>query len=190
VFTDGSHDGIDVIVCATGYELDIPYLDDDVWALTGPELRLHCRTLHPDLPGLGFIGQYSTSGPYFPLLELQARWIANLWAGIIDPPGDAEMRASVVEAPPILDSHDGLALLFAEASGVAPDLDTRPDLLEPLLFGPMLPPRYRIDGPGALPGAAEHLLTQMATSPRPPTEPEDLDSLPRLGLPPLPALQI
>jgi cation diffusion facilitator CzcD-associated flavoprotein CzcO len=183
VFTDGSRDEIDVIVCATGYELDIPYLDDDVWALTGPELRLHLRTLHPDLPGLGFIGQYSTSGPYFPLLELQARWIANLWAGVTDPPGDADMRASVAEAPPLLDSHDALALAFAEASGVAPNLDARPELFDQLLFGPMLPPRYRLDGPGALPGAAEQLLAQMAASPLPPPEPEDVDSLSRLGLP-------
>lgn len=185
VFTDGSRAGIDVIVCATGYELDIPYLDDDIWELTGPELRLHLRTLHPDLTSLGFVGQYATVGPYFPLLELQARWIANLWAGAADPPADADMRASVAVAPPPLDSHDALALVFAEASGVAPDLNARPELLEPLLFGPMLPPRYRLDGPGALPGAAEQLLTQMATSPRPETEVEDLDSLPRLGLPPL-----
>jgi cation diffusion facilitator CzcD-associated flavoprotein CzcO len=189
VFTDGSRDAIDVIVCATGYRLDIPYLDDDVWAHTGSELRLHLRTLHPDLPGLGFVGQYSTSGPYFPLLELQARWIANLWAGVTEPPADADMRASVADAPPVLDSHDALALAFSEASGVAPDLDARPELLEPLLFGPMLPPRYRLDGPGALPDAGDQLLTQMATSPRPRTEPEDLDELPRLGLPLLGALR-
>ena len=95
------------------------------------------------------------------------------------------MRAGVMEAPPLLDSHDALALVFAEASGVAPDLDARPELIEPLLFGPMLPVRYRLDGPGALPGAAEQLVTQMATSPRPETDVEELDSLPRLGLPPL-----
>ena len=71
-FTDGATDAFDAIVCATGYGLDLPYLDDEIWTVTGPELRLHLRTFHPALPGLGFIGQFATSGPYFPLLELQA----------------------------------------------------------------------------------------------------------------------
>jgi dimethylaniline monooxygenase (N-oxide forming) len=180
-FRDGSSAAIDVIVCATGYELDIPYLDDAVWAATGRDLRLHLRTLHPDLPGLGFIGQYPTSGPYFPLLELQARWIMHLWSGAIDAPDEADMRANVAAAPPALESHDALALAFSEASGVAPDLAARPELFEPLVFGPMLPPRYRLDGPGAMPTAAESLLDQMATSPRAPIEPDDLASLSRLG---------
>ena len=182
-FGDGSNAVVDAIVCATGYDLDIPYLDDRVWARTGRDLRLHLRTFHPDLPGLGVIGQFATSGPYFPLLELQARWIVNVWAGLIEPPGEADMRASVADAPPPLDSHDALALALSEASGVAPDLDARPELVDPLLFGPMLPPRYRLDGPGAMPKADELLVDQMATSPRAPIEPDDRASLPRLGLP-------
>jgi len=181
-FTDGSSAAVDVIVCATGYELDIPYLDDEVWARTGPEMRLHLRTLHPDLPGIGVIGQYATSGPYFPLLELQARWIVNLWAGALDPPDEAEMRARLGHAPPPLDSHDALALAFSEASATAPDLDARPELFEALVFGPLLPPRYRLDGPGAMPNAADLLVKQMTTSPCPPIEPDDLASLSRLGL--------
>ena len=181
-FTDGERATVDAIVCATGYELDIPYLDEQVWARTGHDLRLHLRTFHPDLPGLGVIGQYPTAGPYFPLLELQARWIVNLWAGAVDPPPEAEMRASTRVPPPALDSHDALALAFSEASGVAPDLEARPELREALLLGPMLPPRYRLDGPGAMAGAAELLLGQMATSPRAPVEPGDLALLAELGL--------
>ncbi len=181
-FSDGSSAATDAIVCATGYDLDIPYLGDEVWAHTGRDLRLHVRTLHPTLPGLGFIGQFATSGPYFPLLELQARWIVNLWAGTVDPPKGADMRASIVSAPPPLDSHDALALAFSEASGVAPDVAARPDLFEALLFGPMLPPRYRLDGPGSMATAAELLREQMATSPRAPIEPDDWSSLSRFGL--------
>jgi len=181
-FADGSSAAVDVIVCATGYELDIPYLDDGIRVRTGADMRLHLRTVHPDLPGLGVLGQYATSGPYFPLLELQARWIVNLWSGAVDPPDEFEMRESIVEAPPQLDSHDALALAFSAASAVAPDLGARPDLFDALVFGPMLPPRYRLDGPGALPNAAGLLLEQMSTSPRAPVEPDDLASLARLGL--------
>jgi cation diffusion facilitator CzcD-associated flavoprotein CzcO len=181
-FTDGSSAAVDVIVCATGYELDIPYLDDQVSVRTGRDMRLHLRTLHPDLPGLGVVGQYATSGPYFPLLELQARWIVNVWAGAVEAPAEAEMRAGSGDAPPPLDSHDALALAFSEASGTAPDLDARPELFDALVFGPLLPPRYRLDGPGAMPNAADRLVEQLRTSPSAPIEPDDLASLPRLGL--------
>ena len=180
-FSDGTSATVDAIICATGYELDIPYLDERVWAQVGSDLRLHLRTFHPDLPGLGIIGQYATAGPYFPLLELQARWIVNLWAGAVDPPSESTMRASLLDPPPPLDSHDALALAFSEASGVAPDLDARTELLDPLLFGPMLPPRYRLDGPGSMPDATELLLNQMATSPRAPIEPDDRASARALG---------
>jgi dimethylaniline monooxygenase (N-oxide forming) len=183
-FSDGSTAAVDAIVCATGYDLNIPYLDAQVWTHTGGDLRLHLRTLHPDLPGLGFIGQFATSGPYFPLLELQARWVVNLWTGTIDPPEEADMRTSVADSPPLLDSHDALALAFSEASGVAPGLEARPELFDALVFGPMLPPRYRLDGPGSMPDAAELLLKQMATSPRAQIEPFDRASLSRLELSP------
>src|SRR5688500_4375753 len=50
-FTDGSTETVEAIVCATGYDVDIPYLD-----ALGPELDLYHRTFHPDLPGLGVMG--------------------------------------------------------------------------------------------------------------------------------------
>ncbi len=150
-FTDGTIEIVDTIICATGYELDVPYLPDDVWRTTGPQLALHHRTIHPDLPAFGVIGQYALQGPYFPLLELQARWIAGLWSGAISPPADAEMREAVRRPPLPMYAHHVLAVDISEAAGVAPDLGRRPELVEPLLFGPMLPARYRLDGPGISP---------------------------------------
>ena len=141
-----------MIVCATGYQLDIPYLSDDVWSVLGPDLRLHRRTLHPDLPGLGFVGQFALQGPYLPLLELQARWIVGVWSGAVPAPDEQTARADVAAPPPAIDSHNVLAGLLSQAAGVAPDLRGHPELAEPLLFGPMLPPRYRLDGPGARAG--------------------------------------
>ena len=52
-FTDGSSAAVDVIVCATGFELDIPYLDDRIRVRTGADMRLHLRTVHPSLARLG-----------------------------------------------------------------------------------------------------------------------------------------
>ncbi len=186
-FTDGRTEDVDVIICATGYELDIPYLAPEVRRLLGQNLALHHRTFHPALPGLAMVGQFALQGPYLPLLELQARWITGVWSGAIEAPDPDTMAASVAQPPPPLDAHHVLALALAEQAGVLPDPERHPEIAELLLFGPMLPIRYRIDGPGARPDAAQLLRAQAATSPRAPVDPEDVALLPALGLSALPS---
>jgi dimethylaniline monooxygenase (N-oxide forming) len=180
-FTDGSAETVDVVVSATGYELDLPFLPPAVRRVVGPDLRLHLRTFHPDLPGLAFVGQFALQGPYLPLLELQARLVVGTWSGAVAT-DETAMRASVASPPPAVDAHHVLAVALAEAAGAAPDLEARPALVEPLLFGPLLPPRYRLDGPGASPGAASELARQLVASPRADVDPSDIADLARLGL--------
>jgi hypothetical protein len=180
-FADGSRERVDAIICATGYRLDIPYLSRNLWSVLGADLRLHHRTMHPDLPGFGVVGQFALQGPYLPLLELQARWIVNSWSGAGPEPDAAAARASIAAPAPPIDSHNVLAAALADAAGVAPDLRARSDLAEPLLFGPMLPPRYRLDGPGARPDAAATFRDQLAASPRPAIEADDIAALPDVG---------
>ncbi len=183
-FVDGSTGDYDAIICATGYDLDIPYLDRDLWSAVGPGFVLYHRTLHPDLPGLGVIGQFLAQGPYFPLLELQARWIVATWTGQVALPDEAKMRATIAQGQPPLDAHNALALALAEELGVAPNVENWPELAEALIFGPLLPPRYRLSGPGAMDNAAGLFAQQLAASPRAPVDPADLEALPTLGLPP------
>jgi hypothetical protein len=152
----------------------------------GPDLRLHLRTVHPDLPFFGVVGEFNLQGPYFPLLELQARWIVNTWTGVGPGLDDVAARAGIAAPPPVVDSHNVLAVALAEAAGVAPDIRSRPDLAEALLLGPMLPPRYRLDGPGARPDAATTFRDQLAASPRAPVEPDDIAALVELGYGDLP----
>jgi hypothetical protein len=180
-FTDGSTDTVSAIICATGYDVDIPYLGEGVRRVLGPELALYQRTFHPDVWGLGVIGQFLAQGPYFPLLELQARWIAAVWSGEVALPDDALMRRGIAQPRPSLDAHNALALTLAEEFGVAPEPTDWPELCEPLLFGPMLPPRYRLSGPGAAPDARLVFTQQLAASPRAPLDPADVDSLHRFG---------
>ena len=181
-FADETTATVDAIVCATGYDVDVPYLDAPLRRLLGPELALYRRTLHPDLPGLGVVGQFVLQGPYFPILELQARWIVSLWSGEVAPPDPARMRRAMSEPAPPLEVHNVLAATLAEEFGVAPDLLARPELAEPLLFGPMLPPRYRLDGTGAQSGAAAAFAEQLAASPRPPVDPAHVEELRDFGL--------
>lgn len=175
-FTDGSTAPVDVIICATGYELDLPDLGETV-----DDFALYQRTFHPDLPGLGVIGQFLAQGPYFPLLELQARWIMAVWSGETTLPGAAELRHVAAQAPPPLDAHNALALTLAEELGVSPEPLEWPELTEPLLFGPLLPPRYRLSGPGARPDASALFAEQLAASPSAPVDPADIDALRRFG---------
>jgi hypothetical protein len=181
-FTDGSTNRFEAIICATGYDLEIPYLGRVLWNAIGSGFGLYQRTLHPDLPGLGVIGQFLAQGPYWPLLELQARWIIATWTGEVTLPGEATMRATIAKGQPPLDAHNALALTLAEELGVAPDPESWPALSEALIFGPLLPPRYRLSGPGAMANACDLFTEQLAGSPRASVDPTDLEALPTFGL--------
>jgi dimethylaniline monooxygenase (N-oxide forming) len=182
-FTDGTRETVEVIVCATGYELDLPYLDEAVWRVAGRDLRLHHHALHPDLPGLGVVGQFIAQGPYLPLLELQARLVIGTWAGDVPPADDSTVRRALAVPPRPLNPHHVFAVELAEAAGVAPELSARPELEEALVFGPHLPPRYRLDGPGAQPGAEAAFRALLDGAPRTPVDPADIETLRRFGIP-------
>jgi cation diffusion facilitator CzcD-associated flavoprotein CzcO len=175
-FVDGSTTAVDAIVCATGFDVDIPYLGQSVWDVLGPDLALYQRTFHPDLPGLGVIGQFLAQGPYLPLLELQARWIVAVWSGDATLPDERVMRDAISQPRPPLDAHNALALTLSEELGVSPEPTDWPALLEPLVFGPLLPPRYRLSGPGASADAPALFTQQLAASPRAPVDPADVET--------------
>lgn len=181
-FTDDSTATVDAIVCATGYDPDVPYLreamGEDAWV----ETALYQRTFHPDHPRLGVIGQFLLQGPYWPLLELQARWVVAVWSGAVSAPGTRRMREVIAAPRPSLESHDTLALLLSEELGVAPDPVEWPELAEPLLLGPMLPARYRLSGPGARASAAADFSRALATAPRAVPGSAGIEELRRLGL--------
>jgi dimethylaniline monooxygenase (N-oxide forming) len=100
-------------------------------------------------------------------------------------PDDRVMRTAIAHGQPPLDAHNALALTLAEELDVAPSVADWPQLAEALVFGPLLPPRYRLSGPGAMSGAGELFQQQLAASPRAPIQPADLDALPTFGLPDL-----
>src|SRR5262249_21383433 len=149
-----------------GYQLSVPYLDDEVrrvLAVDAQHLDLHAFTFHPDLPGFACLGLFHQVGPYFPVLELQARAIAYAWSGRRPMPDERLMRDGVHQyratrhLPQIIPMHVS-SQLFARAASVEPDLARWPDLARPLLFGPLTPISFRLDGPDRLPHAAEQVV--------------------------------
>jgi hypothetical protein len=165
-FADRSSEAFDAVILGTGFKLTLPFVSETIAAslgLDGYHVDLHDHTLHPDLDGLGFIGLYPLVGPYFPVLELQARWLAYLWAGLRPMPSIQMMEEGVSTAkarrggPRDVPMH-ALATLFATNAGVEPRPAAWPALERALWFGPLSPASFRLTGPDAEPNAAKRTL--------------------------------
>ncbi|TPG17017.1 flavin-containing monooxygenase [Pedococcus bigeumensis] len=92
IFVDGTRVPADLIVWATGYKVSFPFLDPELIAAKDNDLPLWKRTVHPDLPGLYFIGLLQPVGATMPLAQAQGEWIAERLAGGYAPPPEAEIR--------------------------------------------------------------------------------------------------
>jgi hypothetical protein len=169
-FSDGHAEEFDGIVLGTGFDLCLPFLSEDiriVLNLDAAHLDADRYTFHPDLPGLAFMGMWDQSGGYFVPLELQARWIAYTWGGTIPATSETDQRLSI----DAYRSRRGMsqktrmnlvALIFARAAGVEPHLENWPDLRRALLFGPLAPSCFRLEGPDAVPEAPVRFAREAA----------------------------
>jgi hypothetical protein len=92
VFVDGARVPADQIVWATGYRVSFPFLDASLVAAPDNDLPLWKRTVHPDLPGLYFIGLLQPVGAVMPLAQAQGEWVAECLSGRYAPPPDAQVR--------------------------------------------------------------------------------------------------
>jgi cation diffusion facilitator CzcD-associated flavoprotein CzcO len=94
-FTDGSVEQVDLIICATGYNITFPFFDESYVSAPDNQISLYHRVVHPDRPGLFFIGLCQPLGAIQPLAELQGKWIGELLAGNCALPGAEEMRQAI-----------------------------------------------------------------------------------------------
>jgi dimethylaniline monooxygenase (N-oxide forming) len=161
-FDDGTAEAFDAILFGTGYELNLPFLSEEireVLDMDAQHMDLHQFTFHPQLPGLAFLGLLEVIGPYYPVLELQARWIAYTFSGALAAPSADELAAGIAGyrarrgGPQSLPVHVA-AVMFARAAGVEPELSQWPELARALLFGPLAPVSFRLNGHDTLPDAA------------------------------------
>jgi len=157
-FADGRRGEFDAILFGTGYRLSLPFLAPEVAAMLGLDhthIDLYDHTFHPELEGLAFVGLFDQIGPLFPVLELQGRWVAYTWAGVVPAPSREAMAAGLARSralrggPQSIPMHV-LAPLFARNAGVEPDLGRWPDLERALLFGPLSPVSFRLQGPDSV----------------------------------------
>ena len=107
-FTDGSKvDDIDAIICATGFKFSFPFLSD---ALLHPKDRyvpLYKYVFPPTLnPGtLAIIGAIRVNGPVPPLVEVQSRFAASVFASKTKLPDCQTMMDDVAQRQKLLEAN-------------------------------------------------------------------------------------
>jgi len=87
----------DILILCTGYRPcfdffskdileQLSYIPDDLFC----PIILHRTIFHPSLPNLAFIGMYR--GPFWATIELQSRWVAAIFSGLLSIPSIATQR--------------------------------------------------------------------------------------------------
>lgn len=95
-FVDGTRVPADLIVWATGYNVTFPFLAPALIAAENNDLPLWKRTIHPDLPGLYFIGLLQPIGAVMPLAEAQSQWVVDHLVGRFVAPPTSEVRRQML----------------------------------------------------------------------------------------------
>ncbi|MEM9173872.1 MAG: NAD(P)-binding domain-containing protein [Myxococcota bacterium] len=96
-FQDGSHADYDVVLFATGYRVEFPFLEDgvaEVDARIGWR-RLYKNIVPPSEPTLFFIGLVQPVGAMPPTAEAQSNWCMGALTGDFSLPSEEEMDAEI-----------------------------------------------------------------------------------------------
>lgn len=96
VFTDGSRVPADLVVYCTGYKISFPFFDKNFLDPSGDnEIRLYQRMIHPEVPGLYFIGLVQPLGAVMPIAERQSLLVADHLDGRYALPSRSAMAAEI-----------------------------------------------------------------------------------------------
>ena len=117
-YDDGLSEDYDAIIGATGYVTHLPFLDATQSPMQGHKFRLYNRVVHPDLPGLFFIGFFDvTGGSNIRMMDDQAEYIAAIASGGVTLPRPEEMDKAIAE------DFAWYAALFPDTPRYANELD-------------------------------------------------------------------
>jgi len=163
-FADKTKEEFDVIICATGYELDMSFLPESVQAkiqvshpVSGKKvLTLYKNTLVPELDTLAFCGVVNSVGPYFPLAEMQARYISAIWSAKIPRPSVSALQSGAdaatekrLDDSSVLNQFEVATVIneyLGDELGVTPSYAAAMWEPKKYLLGPVYSCFYRING--------------------------------------------
>lgn len=188
VFVDGQEFECDHVICATGYTVAFPTLEEFFPAAAKeaqmPRLHLYKHMVHPDLGPEIVWGGFARPafGAIPPIAEMQARWFALLCSGERSLPAPEEMRTVIdadnrrvlaqfpEDAPRLATLTDFLRILddIAGFIGCRPPqrlMLTDRKLWHKLMLGPITGAQFRLRGPGAKPEEARASLMRTPVLP-------------------------
>ena len=95
-FTDGTELEADVIIAATGYEIDLPFVPDHVSPIVDRRIDVWRRVVHPDWPGLYFVGFFNVSGgANISMMDVQSELVVSVVDGATALPSRAAMHRDI-----------------------------------------------------------------------------------------------
>ena len=94
-FTDGTSEEFDVLIAATGYRIEFPFISPEIVPVENNRVALYKRIVPPGWPGLYFIGLINTNTALPMIFENQARWIREFALGRAALPSRQEMEADI-----------------------------------------------------------------------------------------------
>jgi dimethylaniline monooxygenase (N-oxide forming) len=96
-FVDGNEEEFDVLIAATGYEIDLDFMPPEVLKVEGNELDLYMRIAPPEWPGLFLQGFFNTDTALNMVFEHQARWVREILLDNAALPSPADMHAAIAD---------------------------------------------------------------------------------------------
>jgi len=77
-FADGAEEPFDVVICATGYRLSLPFIDERLLRPVDGAPRLYLHTLHPARDDIAICGLIQPDSGQWGLTDLQGQLIARM----------------------------------------------------------------------------------------------------------------
>ena len=119
-FIDGAKGKYDVMIAATGYDVDLPFLGAEISPVRERWLDLYQRVVRPGFPGLYFVGFFNVSGGgNIRMMDDQAEWVAALEAGELGLPSADEMMRRIKQ------DQTRVAQLYPDSPRYGLELDPR-----------------------------------------------------------------
>lgn len=153
----------DAIIFCTGYKCSLDYFDENVLNRLEFEandqlqpLLLYKATFCPNISNLAFVGMYR--GPYWGVMELQARWASLVFSGKVNLPTKDVIQAGIDSEKAIRNQFPRMQFPHSAyvkfADSIASEIDalpdfasikaTNPSLYERLWSGFHIPAHYRL----------------------------------------------
>jgi dimethylaniline monooxygenase (N-oxide forming) len=99
-FKDNSFVNVDAVIFCTGFLASLDFFNEKIKRILEFDesdqfqpVLLHKCTFHPNLKNIAFVGMYR--GPYFGVIELQARWAARVFSSKVNLTSNEDMKAGI-----------------------------------------------------------------------------------------------